>query len=120
MDGRLDEEQGSVSAEAALALPSMLLVFGLLLGAISVVAAQLNCVDAARVAARSAARGESDATAIAAASALAPQDATVRITRDGNYVHVVVTAEIRPGSPGGHMLPAVPVRAEATVAAESS
>ncbi len=45
-------------AEFAVALPAVVLVLALLLGAARVALAQVGCVDAARAGARAAARGE--------------------------------------------------------------
>ena len=112
------DDRGGVSAEAALAMPSLVLVFGMLLWATTILADQLNCIDAARVAARAAARGESDVVAVAAAQQVAPDGATVEITHDGHWVQVVVTAEVRPDGPIVRLVPSVPVRASAVVTAE--
>ena len=56
MPGRGDG--GSVTAEAALALPAVVLVLATVVGVGRVVTAQIQCVDGARAAARLAARGE--------------------------------------------------------------
>jgi hypothetical protein len=73
-------------------MPSVLLVLGLGLTALSAGADQVRCVDAARATARLAARGEPPPEAIAAGRRLAPRGADIRITPRGGEVSVVVTA----------------------------
>ena len=51
-----------VTAEAAVALPVLVLVLAGAMAAVAVLGAQLRCVDAAREGVLAAARGESDAT----------------------------------------------------------
>jgi hypothetical protein len=86
-------DKGFVTAEAAVVLPvlvmfAMALVWGLL-----VVAAQIQCLDAARAGARAAAR-EDPADAVAAlARGAAPRDAKVTVSRDGSQVRVTVVAK---------------------------
>ncbi len=87
-------DRGYVTAEAAVALPSLLVVLALAVAVVVGVGAQLRCVDAARAAARVVARGDGDALARSAATAVAPRGATVRIRR-GELVEVRVDAEIR-------------------------
>ena len=55
-----DREAGMVTAETAVVLPVLLLVLVCAVAAVTVVGAQLRCVDAAREGARAAARGETD------------------------------------------------------------
>ncbi|MFF7452925.1 TadE family type IV pilus minor pilin [Kitasatospora sp. NPDC008115] len=83
---------GFVTAETAVALPALVLLGVLLVWAVLAAAAQLRCVDAARVGARAAARGEADAAGMARVAAppgaevlvdLAPE--TVRVTVDAPY-----------------------------------
>ncbi len=65
------------------------LVLGLAgLGALSM---QVRCVDAAREAARLAARGD-EGSALAVARAIAPAGAAVRVRRDGQFVVATVVA----------------------------
>src|SRR5688500_20233283 len=52
-------DAGMVTAETAVVLPVLLLVLAGAVAAVTVVGAQLRCVDAAREGARAAARGES-------------------------------------------------------------
>ena len=96
-------------------LPALLLVLAGCLWALSVLHAQLECIDAARVAARVAARGDGVAQARAAGVAAAPAGATVAVTTGGGWVDVAVRAQLR-GLPG---LGPVTVRADARSVDES-
>jgi hypothetical protein len=80
------------TVELAVAMPSILLVLGLGLTALSAGADQVRCVDAARATARLAARGEPAPQALAAGRRLAPSGADIRITTGSDEVSVVVTA----------------------------
>ncbi|MGV0633722.1 TadE family type IV pilus minor pilin [Mycolicibacillus trivialis] len=77
--------------EAALALVTLVAVLVVCLAALAAMAAQIRCVDAAREAARLAARGDERA-AVAAAYRLAPAAAVVRLRREGRTVEATVTA----------------------------
>ncbi|MFC8363363.1 TadE family type IV pilus minor pilin [Streptomyces griseorubiginosus] len=86
-------DQGFVTAESAMVLPvlvmfAMALVWGLL-----VVAAQIQCVDAARTGARAAARQDPADAVIRVARETAPRDAEVTVAREGDRVRVVVVAK---------------------------
>lgn len=85
-------DRGFVTAEAAVVLPSLVVMLAMLLWGAAAVTLHLRCGDAARAAARAAARGEPAATVTALARAAAPQGAEVTVTlRDGLY-RVRVTA----------------------------
>ncbi len=86
-------ERGAVSAEAALALPVLVLVAGVLVALGHVAVAQVRCVDAARAAARLAARGEPASEVHARARVAAPAGAAVTVA-GGRQVTVVVTAPV--------------------------
>lgn len=86
------DERGFVTAEAAVALPVMVLFAAALLSGLMVAAAQIQCVDAARAGARAAARSEPEGAALAAARSAAPRGAAVSLARDGDLVRVRVTA----------------------------
>lgn len=105
-------DRGTVTVEAALALCSLVVVLVLGIGALTAVSAQLRCIDAAREAARLTARGE-QAQGEAAALALAPDGARVRVTVTGPVVEVEVSAD-----PVAGLLPGLDVRAQATAALE--
>ncbi|MET8156400.1 TadE family type IV pilus minor pilin [Sphaerisporangium sp. NPDC005289] len=113
---RSESESGSVTAETAVALPSLALVLGAALWAIAAVGARLECVDAARAGARAAARGEALEVVRRFAGRAAPPGAVVSITRDAELSRVTVSATIRPSWAVG--MPPVHVAATATSATE--
>lgn len=90
-------EAGYTTAEAAVALPALVLVSAMLLWAVLVGSAKVRCVDAAREAARAAARG--DPAAAALGQAAAPPGASVSVSGAGDRVRAEVSA--LSGGPGG-------------------
>lgn len=92
-------ERGVVTAELAVALPVLLAVTVGLVWLLSVGAAQLRVVDAARETARAAARGDEESAAVAAGTRVAPEGASVRLEADGE--RVVAVAEAQVTGPGG-------------------
>lgn len=88
-----------VTAETAVVLPVLLLVLAGAVAAVTVVGAQLRCVDAAREGARAAARGDDVTVVRALAAEAAPAGAEVSVTVSGADVHVVVTARTAPLGP---------------------
>lgn len=113
------KEDGYATAEAAVALPALLVVLALAVGVVVSVGAQLRCVDAARVAARVAARGDSDTAAAQAARGVAPRGSHVTVVHRGAQVVVVVSADTRPFGSALHLLPALHVSARAVAEVES-
>lgn len=113
MTGRRDG--GMATAELAVVLPALVLVVAAALTAVSVLLAQLRCVDAAREGARAAARGEPVAVARSAAARVAPAAATVNVGVEGEDVRVTVSA--RAGT-GGGLLPTFRVTATAVALRE--
>lgn len=101
---------GTATAELAVVLPVLVLVVVAAMTAVSVVLAQLRCVDAAREAARAAARGEVPAVVRTAAERAAPDGAGVAVATGEQEVRVTVSA--RAGVAGG-LLPAFEVSATA-------
>ncbi|MET9529685.1 TadE family type IV pilus minor pilin [Streptomyces sp. NPDC006649] len=85
-------DRGSVSAEAAVVIPALVLFTMALVWALTAAAAQIQCVDAARVGARAAARSEPRAAAVAAARSAAPRGARVTVGRAGELWRVRVLA----------------------------
>jgi hypothetical protein len=77
---------------------------------LTAVSMQIRCIDAAREAARLAARGD-DGSASDAAQGIAPDGSSVQLRRDGELVVATVTAR----SP---LLPGVTIAAEAVAATE--
>lgn len=110
-------ECGSATAETAVVLPALAVLLVLCLWAVTAVGQQLRCIDAARVAARAMARGESEALARAAAHEAAPAGATVSVRAvDGlAVVEVRLTAGL-PGPWGGG--PGVDIGSRAVAALE--
>jgi Flp pilus assembly protein TadG len=88
-----------VTAETAVVLPVLLLVLAGAVAAVTVVGAQLRCVDAAREGARAAARGDDVAVARSLAERAAPAGAAVVVAVGAEEVHVTVSARISPLGP---------------------
>jgi hypothetical protein len=103
-------ERGAVTVEAAIALAALIVVVVLCLGALVAAVAQVRCVDAAREAARLAARG-ANGDALPTARRVAPPGADVSIRTDGDRVIAVVSARVP-------LLPLLRLRAEAVAARE--
>ena len=91
-------DRGSVTVEAALTLPSLMLVLAVAFGAVQAASAQLACTDAARVGARALARGEHDDRARALALTAAPRGADVHLSEDGTTARVTVRVQLRLGA----------------------
>ncbi|GGP72172.1 TadE family type IV pilus minor pilin [Streptomyces abikoensis] len=89
---------GYVTAEAAVALPVLMLFALALLWGLMAASAQIQCVDAARAGARAAARQDPPPAAVAAARSAAPPGARIGLTREGDLVRVRV--EARAAGPG--------------------
>jgi hypothetical protein len=87
-------------------------VLVLCLAGIAAVSMQVRCVDAAREAARLAARGD-ERSAVAAARRIAPDGARVQVHRDGDFLIATVAAHSK-------LLPALDIGARAVAAAEPS
>lgn len=109
--------RGSVTAETAAMLPALMVVLAAALWAIQTVSVQLECVDAARAAARAAARGEALDQVHELARATTSPNAQVVITRDTEFTKVQITVEVRPS--WAQSLPAVNVSATATASTET-
>jgi hypothetical protein len=88
---RLATDRGYVTVEAAIALASLTAVLVLAIGAVLAAAVHVQCLDAAREAARLAARGEGD-RAVSAARQVAPDGATIVVTTAGDSVTATVSA----------------------------
>jgi len=85
-------------------------VLVLCVSGLTAVSMQMRCVDAAREAARLAARGDGG-SASTAAQGIAPDGAAVRLRRDGELVVATVSAR-------SALLPGITIAAEAIAAAE--
>ena len=110
------DEQGTATAELAVALPAVAVALGAVLAVGQVAIAQVQCVDAARAAARAGARGEGAAVVADLAREAAPgADVSVRTT--GSRLTVLVWRQVRLATARG---PTVTVRGEATAAVEQT
>ncbi|WP_242656983.1 TadE family type IV pilus minor pilin [Mycobacterium lehmannii] len=89
-------------------MAALVAVLVVCLGGLTAVSMHIRCVDAAREAARLAARGHDSATT---ARDLAPEGASIATRSDGQFV----TATVRARSP---ILPGFAVEARATAAVE--
>jgi hypothetical protein len=85
-------------------------VLVLCLAGVTAVSMQVRCVDAAREAARLAARGD-DRSAVDAARRIAPGGARVGVHRDGDFVVAIVVAHSK-------LLPSLDIAAKAVAAQE--
>jgi Flp pilus assembly protein TadG len=111
---RPPRDQGSATVELAMSLPALVLLVFASLTAIMAVRTQLECLDAAREAARAAARGESGT---AAGARVAPAGASVSVAETGADVHAVVRVRL---NPLGGRLPGFEISATAVAAMEPS
>ena len=110
-------EQGTATAELAVALPSLVLVLAVALGAVHLGLDQVRCVDAARLGARALARGEPQGAVLLEVRTAAPPGARVSVTRGDGEVSVAVTS-----TPPAGLRPlgvVAPVRATAVARVES-
>ncbi|BBY24171.1 hypothetical protein MSTO_43760 [Mycobacterium stomatepiae] len=95
-----------------MAIAALVVVLVGCLAGITAVSMQVRCVDAAREAARLAARGD-ERSAIGAARHIAPGGAQVQVRRDGDFIVATVVAHSK-------ILPALDISARAVSAAEPS
>jgi len=94
-----------VTAELAIAVPTLLLLLSICVGVVAVVAARVRCIDAAAVAARLTARGENGEMVLAQARSIVPGAVlTVRRSADGfvdvdvrQQLHLPVLGSLLPG-----------------------
>jgi hypothetical protein len=112
-------DDGMVTAEFAVALPAFVVVVMAAVCGVAVVTAQLRCADAAAVAARMAARGESAALVQSTALNGAPGDAQLVVSGTSQLVTATVRAELSVPVLSG-LLPRVWVHAQVVEAREPS
>jgi hypothetical protein len=111
-------DRGAVSVEAAFGIAALVLVLGALLWCLSLLGAQLAVGEAARAAARVAARGD-DAGAVRAEAHRLVGDAEVVVRVEADHVVVEVTRSVTP--PGAlARWGAVRLRADATALVEEA
>lgn len=108
-------DAGFVTAESAVVLPVLVAFTTALVWGLLVVAAQIQCVDAARAGARAAARQDPPDAVEAMARRAAPDGAAVTVGREGDLVRVTVVAH----PPGPDVLP-LELRSTAVALAEET
>lgn len=106
----LGDDRGAVTVEAAIALASITVVLVLALAGVMAVGVQVQCLDAAREAARLTARGEAD-RAVAVAQQVAPPGASVVVSAGATLITVRVSASAR-------LLPGLDLHGEAVAVPE--
>lgn len=115
--GRSDA--GMATAEMAVVLPTLVALVLLACGLVATCQSALRCEDAARLAARSVARGDDPDGAAALARADAPAHALVSVSRSGGEVRVRVSVSAGLPGPLGRVLPRFPVQGSAVALDES-
>ena len=113
-------DRGAVTAETAMAVPSLVVVLLLAVWVLLGITAQLRCLDAAHLGARAAARGDSDQQVRATVARVAPEGALVQVSRSEGVVEVQVSTEVRPFSDVLDALPGLPVAGRAVAADEAA
>ncbi len=103
--------RGSVTVEAAMVIPLLMVVMVACLAGVAYLATQLRCIDAAREAARLFARGDETAATTAAHQLAGNVSVDMRV--EGGVVRVSVTAQ-----PFAGVLPGVRIQASALAAVE--
>jgi Flp pilus assembly protein TadG len=110
---RRRDERGMVTAELAACLPVLVLILAVALTAVSAVGARVRLQDAAREAARAAARG--DPTAARYLAARAAPGAALTVTNGAAEVVAVARGRVHPL---GGWLPALTITERAVAAVE--
>jgi Flp pilus assembly protein TadG len=87
-------ERGAVTAETAVALPALVLVLAVLLGAATAGMTQLRLEQAARAGAREVARGEPAGSVEATVRRLAGPGAEFAVAGDGSWTSVTVSSGV--------------------------
>ncbi|MFI6502330.1 TadE family type IV pilus minor pilin [Nonomuraea typhae] len=113
---RTGSSRGFATAETAAALPTLMIVLAVSLWLIQSVSAHLECVDAARAAARAAARGEPLEQVREAAKSATRPEAEISITQSQQQTKVQITLQVRP--PWSASFPPMTVTASATAGTE--
>ncbi len=104
-----------VTAELAVAVPAVVLVLAMCLAAVRVAVDQVRCVDAARIAARAAARGDPVEQVTSLGRSAAPDGAEVQV--HAAPLGVAVTVSVDAGGWAG--LPTWTLRAVAVTPTET-
>ena len=111
-------DSGMVTAELAATIPALIFVLLIAVNAVMIGINQVRCVDAARVAARAAARGDSASAVQQVGARAGPAGSTVAVATGGTEVTVTVTAPV-PG-PFGWLVGGKPLQSVITTPVESS
>ncbi|WP_307201897.1 TadE family type IV pilus minor pilin [Nocardioides zeae] len=115
--GRRRDQRGAVTAETVMVLPLLVLVTLALTWMVGLALVQVQVVDAAREAARAAARDDGTAASVAAGRRVAPDGATVTVATGESEVTATVHVRVE----GPSLLawaPSVPLSATAVAARE--
>ena len=101
-------------------LPVLFVVLAAVIWVVACLAAQLRCVDAAALAARAAARGETREVVTETAQAAGPAGSRVEVRQGMGDVEVTVRAQVRPFGGALQGLPEIPVSGRAVAAREDT
>ena len=104
-----------VTAELAVGMVALSALLVAVVGVVAVLIAQMRCVDAAYATARAASRGEPSTQARHIGEAVAPERASIEVTKHGTVVRARVRANVRAFGP---LLPAITVHASAAAEVE--
>jgi len=107
-----------VTAELAAAIPALIFMLLVAVNAVMIGIDQVRCVDAARAAARAAARGDSAAAVQEAGARAGPSGSTISVATGDALVQVTVAAPV-PG-PFGWLVGGRPLRSSASTPVESA
>jgi Flp pilus assembly protein TadG len=119
MSTRARAEHGAATAELAMVLPLLVAVSLGLVWLLTLGAAEVRAVDAARETARALARGDDVTAAVARGLRVAPDGSRIAVERGGGEVTVTVTGRVEgPGGLFAH-LPAPRLHAQAVAADET-
>lgn len=116
--GRRPTDGGMVTAELAATIPALMFVLLVAVNAVMIGINQVRCVDAARVAARAAARGDSPSAVQRVGVRAGPSGSAVQVAAGAEQVTVTVSAPV-PG-PFGWLVGGKPLRSVVTTPAETS
>ena len=121
-DAENGRERGMVTAELAVALPALLAVLVIGVNALMIGVAQIRCVDAARVAARAAARGDPAASVVEVGARVAPRGAGIAVSGGAGTAGGQVTVRVTVAAPGpiGWLAGGRPLRSSVTTPVEQS
>jgi hypothetical protein len=113
-------DRGAATAELVMVLPALVAVTIGLVWLLSVAAAQVRTVDAAREAARALARGDDRGAAVGRGARVGPPGTQVSVEATSDRVTAIARARV--AGPGGlfRLWPAITVHARAVAAVEEA